>query len=291
VPLFGFHPRAWLDRLLTYPRFLGSIKPQLVRADDDEFAARLSLYQSGWWPKRLEPPLAKRILAISPHPDDEAIGCGGLLLAHAGHAEIQIVNVYNGDGGGALAEGPWRDDLDYKKRLVEVRARELDAAAAALGANRVTRLNVSDCDGQPGEAEIAKLRDILHSFKPDLVVLPWLLDRHAHHRRTNEIFAAAVAGIDTMVIGYEIWALLTPNAYLDITDHLDRKLEIVALYESQLRTVDYREYARGLAQTRAFHSPVRDKRVGAVEAYVALPSRDYCDLVTGRGVHRGASPE
>ena len=59
-----------------------------------------------------------------------------------------------------------------------------------------------------------------------------------------------------MVLGYEIWSLLTPNAFIDITELLDRKLEAIAQYESQLRTVDYIAFASGLAKVRAFHLPV-----------------------------------
>jgi LmbE family N-acetylglucosaminyl deacetylase len=277
--MLGLHLRAWIDALLTYPRFLGTIKPKLMRAAAQELAPRLSLYRAGWWPKRLEPPLAERILAISPHPDDEAIGCGGLLLAHLGHATIRIVNVYNGDGGGALEEGPWRDDPDYKARLVDVRARELDEAARALGISSVVRLGVSDCAGEPGPREVAALREALETFRPEIVLLPWMLDDHVHHRRTNALFAKASEGLNMMVLGYEIWTLLQPNATLNITGLLDRKLEIIRLYASQLRTVDYVAYAEGLARTRAFLTPVSPDRGGAVEGYMALPSRDYCDLV------------
>lgn len=276
---FGIHPRAWLDRLLTYPRFLGTIKPELLRVSASELGFRLSLYEASWWPKPLKPPLGKRILALSPHPDDEAIGCGGLLLAHSGTAEIRIVTMYNGDGGGALAEEPWRDEQDYKDRLVAERAAELDAVAKALGASSVRRLDVSDCSGDPGEREVAELRKVLSEFSPDLVVLPWMLDNHPHHRRTNAILAEAARNLDFMVLGYEVWTMLTPNAYLDISEFLERKLHIVSLYESQLRMMDYVAYARGLAQVRAFHYPVKKNRSGAVEAYVALPARDYCDLV------------
>jgi N-acetylglucosamine malate deacetylase 1 len=277
---FGIHPRAWIDRLLTYPRYLGTIKPELMGAAANELAPRLSLYHSSIWPKRLVPPLAERILVISPHPDDEAIGCGGLLLAHAGKAEIRIVNVYNGDGGGALAEGPWRDDPGYKARLIAARAAELDAASRMLGASEVIRFGVSECDGTPGQKEIAALGRLLSEFAPRLVVLPWLLDSHPHHRRTNEIFAEAAKDLDMMVLGYEIWALHTPNAFVDISAHLNRKLETIALYHSQLRTVDYVSYAKGLAHVRAFHMPVSHTRGGAVEAYIALPCKDYCDFVT-----------
>lgn len=277
--LKGVHPRAFIDSLFTYPRFLGTIKPELLTRAGAELAGRIGLLDAASWPKRLEPPLGARILAVSPHPDDEAIGCGGLLLAHAGAAEIRIINVYNGDGGGALAEGPWRDDPGYKARLVDARAGELDAAAKALGARHVTRLGISDCSGEPGEKEVAAVRRELEAFKPDVVLLPWFLDKHPHHRRTNELLARAADGLHFMVLGYEIWGLTTPNAYLDITDLLERKLEIVALYETQMRTVDYVSFARGIASVRAFGLGVGSRRDGAAEAFVALPSRDYCDLV------------
>jgi LmbE family N-acetylglucosaminyl deacetylase len=278
--LIGLHPRAWIDALLTYPRFLGTIKPQLMAAASSELSARVNLYSESCWPRHLRPPLAKRILAISPHPDDEVIGCGGLLIAHSGKADIRIVNVYNGDGGGALEDGPWRNEPGYRERLVAVRSCELHAVAKKLGAFRVDQLGVSDCDGMPGALQIAILREIIHGYMPDLVVLPWLFDSHPHHRKTNELFAKAAVGLNCMVLGYEIWSLLTPNAFLDITDLLPAKLEAIALYESQLRTIDYISFAANLAKVRAFHFPVNPTRCGAVEAYVTLPCRDYCDLVT-----------
>jgi len=75
-----------------------------------------------------------------------------------------------------------------------------------------------------------------------------------------------------------VWGLLPPNAILDITDVLDQKVAMIQGYTSQLRTVDYVGYSVGLARTRAFHFPVRELRGGAVEAYLALPARDYCEL-------------
>jgi LmbE family N-acetylglucosaminyl deacetylase len=172
----------------------------LLAAAPGELSPRLELYSQSWWPKRLEPPFAKRILAISPHPDDEAIGCGGLLLAHAGRADIRIVNIYNGDGGGALEEGPWRNDPGYREQLARVRSCELHNVARILGAFRVDQLGVSDCDGVPGTPEITRLRQIIDEYAPDLLVLPWLLDKHPHHRKTNQIFAEAARELTSMVL-------------------------------------------------------------------------------------------
>jgi LmbE family N-acetylglucosaminyl deacetylase len=272
------HPRAWIDSLLSYPRFLGSIKPELMSGADRDLGVRLDARLRAVWPRKLDCPLGERLLAISPHPDDEVIGCGGLLALHSGRAEIRIVNVYNGDGGGELPEGSWCDDEGYRARLVEARSRELDAAAADLKASQVLRFGVSDCDGRPGADEIRKLRELLRSWRPDVVLLPWFLDQHPHHRRTNLLLAEAAQGLSFMVLGYEVWGLLIPNAVVDIGTVLDRKLAMVRHYETQLRTVDYLGYVSGLARTRAFHHPVNALRSGAVEAYLALPIADYAEL-------------
>ena len=276
--IFKLHPRAWLHSLLTYPRFLGTIKPALMKGAARELAPRLAMHQRSLQPRQLVRPVAKKILAISPHPDDEAIGCGGLLLSHVGYSEIRIVNVYNGEGGGALEEGPWRDDLGYRTRLANVRCRELDEVAAMLGASEVVRFGISDFSQGPGSSEIVALKRTLEDFAPEIVLLPWFLDNHPHHKITNRIFAEASKGLDLMVLAYEIWELLSPNAFFDVTDVLDRKLEMIAMYASQNRTVDYVQYAEALARTRAFHYPIRGNRSGAVEAYLALPCVDYCDL-------------
>ena len=270
--------RGWLHTLLTYPRFLGTIKPELMSGARDELAPRLAMHQTCWLPKHLAYPIARKILAVSPHPDDESIGCGGLLLSHAGYSEIRIVSIYNGDGGGALAEGPWRDDPTYKARLAEMRARELEEVATLVRASAVTNFGISDCDGVPGANEIVLLRRILEDFAPEVVLLPWFLDGHPHHKITNRIFVEAAKHVDLMVLAYEIWTLLSPNAVFDITDVLDRKRVMIQTHATQNRTVDYVQYAEGLARTRAFHYPVRGNRSGAVEAYLALPCADYRDL-------------
>src|SRR5262249_18052193 len=63
----------------------------------------------------------RRILVISPHPDDESIGCGGALRKHALRGdEVRVVFLTSGEKGG------------HGRPLEETaRARELEAATAA----------------------------------------------------------------------------------------------------------------------------------------------------------------
>ena len=101
----GIHPRRWLTGLVSYSRYLGYIKPQLMPASEEEFRIRRQLLARAWQPRKLVAPIGKRILALCPHPDDESIGAGGLLLAHRELAEIHLVCLCDG-AGGRTTRGP-----------------------------------------------------------------------------------------------------------------------------------------------------------------------------------------
>lgn len=275
------HPRTFLDSILTYPRFLGAIKPGLLGRGEAEFEARFASLQSGWWPSQLRRPVGRRILAISPHPDDETIGAGGLLLAHRGQADISVITVFNGDGGGELP-GVAVGAPDHKTRLVQARLEELGRACHHFSARVVGGVGLSDGTVPTPLGPAAKrLRALVEIVRPDVVILPWFLDQHTDHRTANLLWATACADIPCMVLGSEIWSLTFPNAYFDITDVLPAKLAAVSEFKTQLATVDYLSLVDGLAKIRAFYSNVRIGRDGAAEAFFSLPNRDYSELVLG----------
>ena len=276
----GIHPRAFIDALVTYPRFIGTIKPGLLGKGEAELQARLAALAAAWRPCDLDVPIGKTIVVIAPHPDDETIGVGGFLLRHRGHSKLHIINLFNGDGGGQLDGRPWKNDAAYTQELVSRRRAELRQVAARLGISSLNHLGLAD--GSSGtRADAARLRAMLDALEPDVILLPWFLDGQPDHRITNVLYASANAARECLVLGYEVWSLLQPNAKLDISNELSEKLQLVEIYRTQTATVDYRSFAAGLAQVRAFQQPVRPDRGGAVEAFVALPNRDYCDLVCG----------
>jgi LmbE family N-acetylglucosaminyl deacetylase len=148
-----------------------------------------------------------------------------------------------------------------------------------LGAASVHHLDLEDGSGGPDIEEAGKLREVVGTIAPDVVLLPWYLDNQRDHRVTNVLYAWSCQDIECMVLGFEVWSLCQPNAVFDITRWVDEKVELVKTYQTQLATIDYLGYVRGLARTRAFLQNARGDRGGAAEAFFALPNRDYCELV------------
>lgn len=277
-----FRPRALIDTFLTYPRFLGSIKPELLSRSVAETHAQLIALageRGAWWPQELEVQEGKRILVLSPHPDDESIGPGGFLLRHRGRSAIHLLVVFSGGGGGRLESGSWEDTPEYRSRLIDERKRETAGAARRLGAESVHHLDFPDGTVDPDLTAARQLRAAVERVKPDIVLLPWFLDRQRDHRVVNVLYAWACQDLPAMVLSFEIWAMLQPNALMDISGVLDEKLELVRGYRTQTAGVDYVGLCRSLAGARAFYNPMRPDRGGAVEAFFALPGPEYCELV------------
>ncbi len=275
----GFHPRAILDSLLTYPRFLGKIKPRLLAATEAEALAYYQVLTKGWETAFLRAPIGRRLLVLAAHPDDESIGAGGLLLAHRGKCEIHLVNLFNGEGGGRLGQEKPADTPEYRAALASERRKEFEEAARRIGAASLRYLNLVDGQTLPNENDALRLKDLVSSVRPDVVLLPWYLDNQRDHRVTNILYAWGCRDLNCQILGFELWTPLHPNAVFDITDWIDEKARLIGLYRTQNESIDYAGYAKGLAAFRAFLCPIRPGRDGAAEAFFSLPNREYCDLV------------
>jgi LmbE family N-acetylglucosaminyl deacetylase len=278
LPGSNIHPRRWLDGIFSYSRYIGYIKPRLINCGEEEYLARRKLFSKGWQPRLLRTPVGKRLLVLSPHPDDESIGAGGLLWAHRAISEIHFVIATKGEKGGALSESR-EDRALFRSRMAEARKKEFSKTASMLNARSCHYLDFEE--GKiPRDSKTANgLRSIVNAIKPDVLLIPWFLDDRTDHRDINILYQKACSDFECMVLGYEVWSALEPNAIFDISEHLNGKISLIKNYETQLRTVDYVNYAQGLAKVRAFQYRVKPHRNGAAEAYLALPNREYCDLV------------
>lgn len=166
-------------------------------------------------------PAFRRVLALAAHPDDEVVGCGGLLalLAHAG-AEVHVCFATDGEATIGASAAP--EEVARRRRI------EAEAACRVLGTRPPRFLGHPD-GGLAGAAPqlAADLQRLVTELGPEVVLAPWELDGHADHRALH---AALPSGVE--VWGYETWTPLTPNRIVDVSAVFARKEEALACYET-----------------------------------------------------------
>ncbi len=154
------------------------------------------------------------ILLVHPHPDDEAILTGGLILtAHAQHRRVVLVTATRGEeGGAAQAAAP-----DDGSSLASIRTRELDQACTLLGVHRQVCLGFRDSgvgrspatlapqafSAVPLAAAAAPIAETLREERPAVVVTatPDGTYGHPDHIRAHD---ATLAALDQLRL--EGWA-------------------------------------------------------------------------------------
>jgi len=184
-----------------------------------------------------------RILVIAPHPDDETLGCGGSLLKHKS----------NGDSLSWLVATRGHEP-EWSGELLAQKEREITAVADAYGFENTFRLNFPTIklDQIPLETIIGSVRDAIFDAKPDWVYLNHVGDVHSDHRVLFEAtmsvlkpFYSSKHGVKK-VLSYEVFSstdaapvnparAFLPTVFTDVTEFLEKKLEIMGLYESELQ--------------------------------------------------------
>ena len=184
-----------------------------------------------------------RVLAVSAHPDDETLGCSGTLLKHGANGDEIFWLIAT-----QAHEPQWSAEC-IKRKAVEV-----DKVAEAYGIKRCFKLGLPTVrlDTIPQSDLIEKIREVISEAKPEVVYLVHCGDVHSDHQA---VFAATMAVLKPFymarygvrrVLSYETLssteaapphpnAVFIPNVFSDVTPHIERKLEIMALYETEIQ--------------------------------------------------------
>lgn len=238
------------------------------------------------WPRTIDAWGEQRVLVLSPHPDDEAIGCAGAVLSHvAAGAAVHVVQVSDGAQGDRRLHDPALPAAAralLRDELVAARRNEAQAWADQAGVRGVRFLGLPDGHVQPAADAVARLAAWLNELQPELVYLPFVMDLLEDHWQTARLFNAAIqrcgAWRERLVVrAYEVWAPVPANRVADITAHAARKRELLSLYATQLRDVDYRRAIEGLNTYRSML--LAPTGVGQAEAFVESHLRGWLDLV------------
>jgi LmbE family N-acetylglucosaminyl deacetylase len=188
----------------------------------------------------------RRVLVISPHADDEALSCGGILarLADQG-ATVRVL---------FMAVDGFHHYGHPAKTTYEERLAEIEAVAAILDFEWDVVYGDQDLieklDTVPRRDLVDRFERELDDLRPDLVLIPSGDDYDQDHVATFETSVAALRPIAPVfgkwlapqVLVYEspkiMWwvdKIPRPEAFVDITGVLDRKLAALAAYVTQAR--------------------------------------------------------
>lgn len=165
------------------------------------------------------------VLAIGAHPDDVEIGIGGILLRHvaAGH-ELAVLTLTGGEAGGVPTE----------------RALEAGRAAEMMSA-RLFLTDLKDTSVGEGGTTIAAIKHVIDETAPTTIYTHTAFDVHQDHRNVNR--ATLVAARRTpRVYCYQAPSTsidYRPTRFVGIDAFLDRKLEVIRAYASQVASRPY----------------------------------------------------
>lgn len=203
----------------------------------------------------------KKVLIIAPHPDDEAIGLGGAIMQHVAAGDIlQTIFMTSGEAGipGTPAE-----------EAQEIREAEANRASEILGTLPPLFWHQPDGGLRVNAFLVESMRKLMAQV--DMVYVTHGDEDHGDHAAAFEIVEAAALDMDKppKVLLYEVWTpMRRPDVFVDITDHMERKMVAIATHKSQGDRNPFAVASLSLNSFRGhMHSP---RHAGYAEAFTRM---------------------
>ena len=190
------------------------------------------------------------LLVLAPHPDDETLGCGGLIaMLRTSGVEVSIVFITSGS-----ASHP-NSKSHPPELLSKIREQEAIEACKSLNVSGVnvhflrcqdSKLNAMTTSELDDQTKILLELIDVHSFKT--IALPWRKDPHPDHIVTSQIGNILIKNYNSQLIKLEYLIWLWENGKeedwpltsevsgfkLDISGFENQKRQAMEQHQSQL---------------------------------------------------------
>lgn len=194
-----------------------------------------------------------KCLVIAPHPDDESIGCGGIMKLYPKH--FDVISLTHGD---------------------DTRAEEMKEAMDFAGINNLKMYNLKDKHIIDGQEEFNKI-DISDY---DIIFIPYIFDQHKDHKAVSILLDkhlnTAKHKSNLQIAYYEVWSTINmPQYYMNISSVTEDKKKMINFHKSQILTKDYANKIIGLNSYRGLL-----KSLDAVEAFSLMDVKSFHNIVS-----------
>ncbi len=204
------------------------------------------------------------VLVVVAHPDDEVLGCGGVIARHAAEGtDVHVLIMAEG----ATARHAIRDGTGLAIGALREAARQ---AANVLGAEppRFAGLPDNRLDSVPLLDVVKTVEVVVGEVRPSIVYTHHGGDLNVDHRIVHQAVVTACRPLPESPVrslyAFETvssteWASETlgqsfrPTRFVNIATHLDRKLQALESYTSEMRSFPHprsRENVVALARHR-----------------------------------------
>lgn len=196
---------------------------------------------------------ADKCLVIAPHPDDESIGCGGIMALYPDN--FKVVCLTHSD---------------------DERRQEFENAMNHLKVEHEI-LNFKDKHISENYDKFSKI-----DFKGfNYIFIPYIYDQHNDHKAVsvllNDYLKNNKIQKDLKIAFYEVWSAMNmPNYFVDISvsEILEKKKEAINCHKSQINDKDYTTKILGLNQYRGMI-----KNTLACECFTVLSKEDFMNIM------------
>lgn len=180
---------------------------------------------------------SRKVMAISPHPDDAEIIAGGYLaMKSRDGSKIQLIVVTDGSMGTKI----------FGKNVSEIRKKEQIEAAKILGIDDVVFLGIKDTEVPPPNILMKTLLPLIRNFSPDIIITvdPYLkYESHPDHLNTGMGVLQSVLFYSLPNIGSGIPVSQSPalalspsnnpNVIINIDNYINEKIKSLNAHGSQ----------------------------------------------------------
>jgi len=183
-----------------------------------------------------------KVLVISVHPDDETLGCGGTLLKHYQKNDELFWLILTGV---SKQEGYSDTFIQDRERQILKVSQEYNFSNTINLEYPTRKLHLVDLSDI-----INKIYEVVQKYKPEIVYTVNRSDIHTDHQIAAKSVMSATKSFRNScirrILMYEcisetemspgfIENAFIPNVFTDISPFLEKKIEIMKLYKSELQ--------------------------------------------------------